>query len=319
MRGVIDAVAKAVPFSSPETYTVACIRTSNPTFLLFAEDSEYPEYVVKFGESAAMGVAYQNQSELESLLPEYIANPILLHEHSDNQTMFVQQGLVGEPWFVITPRIQSEQQWRDLGRRLTNVLQQFHQSVGSQDKWRRPMLMGAELLNKAQEYARLPEQLPQGWDDVIQDNSLVLDELGTLDCVFQHGDYCVNNILCNGEQVGVIDFEFFGKTLMPLHDEFSLMHSLVCFVPSQFQSESLSTSVWTEVLESNGFSNQFQDKHVKALYLHFLIWWAIETHGLVLRKEWAQSCRHALEQFCQLHQQQSDWYSVTEWQAPGTK
>lgn len=317
MLGVVDAVAKAVSLSATETYTVACIRTSNPTFLLFAEDSVYPEYVVKFGDNDEMDVAYQTQTELVSLLPENIAKPLMLHKLSDSKTMFIQQGLVGEPWFVIAAKLQSEQQWRDLGERLTNVLQQFHQTVGTREKWRRPMQLGAELRAKAQEYARLTEQLPQGWHEVLRDNSLTLDELGSFDCVFQHGDYCVNNTLNDGERVGVIDFEFFGKTLMPLHDEFSLMHSLVCFVPRDCKS--LNASVWSDILESSELSKQLEDRHVKALYFHFLIWWGIETSGQVLRKEWARTCRSALEQFCQLHQQQSDWYGVTDWRVPDAK
>lgn len=310
MLGLVDAVAQAVPLSSAEKYTVACIRTSNPTYLLFAEESVYPDYVVKFGHIDEMSQAYQIQLELAAILPEHIARPLTLHELSESKTMFVQQGLVGKPWFAVAAKLQSEQQWCDLGSRLTEVLYKFHQSVGTRQKWRRQLNLGEELRSKAQQYMQLTTRLPDGWNDVLRDNSRILDELGSFDCVFQHGDYSVNNTVNDGDRVGVIDFEFFGKTLMPLHDEFLLMHSLAGFAPRGCKSQS---KVWSEVLETSGFSKQFEDRHVKALYLHFLIWWAIETNGKILRQKWAQTCNRALANFCQMHQQRSDWYAVTDW------
>jgi hypothetical protein len=39
---------------------------------------------------------------------------------------------------------------------------------------------------------------------------------------WQHGDYCINNLIFADDKTYVIDFEEFGDTLMPLQDIFSL-------------------------------------------------------------------------------------------------
>src|SRR3954462_2356117 len=49
-----------------------------------------------------------------------------------------------------------------------------------------------------------------------------LEALAGLPCFWQHGDFCLNNVLVSPARLSIIDFEEFGGPSMPLHDEIGL-------------------------------------------------------------------------------------------------
>ena len=59
-----------------------------------------------------------------------------------------------------------------------------------------------------------------------------LDSMGAIEVHCQHGDFCLNNLLVESDQLHIINFEDFGITSMPLHDEIALALSMFSNAPA---------------------------------------------------------------------------------------
>src|SRR5204863_8352312 len=97
-----------------------------------------------------------------------------------------------------------------------------------------------------------------------------LDDCGALDSHWQHGDFSLNNLLVSPESVGIIDFDEFGETSMPLHDEFGLALSV------RLSQEGACDLPWSSCLAvSVGYAAErggYDELTVEGLLLHHLLW-----------------------------------------------
>jgi hypothetical protein len=94
----------------------------------------------------------------------------------------------------------------------------------------------------------------------IEQQAGALDSLGEIVSQYQHGDFCLNNLLLSDSSAAIIDFDEFGRTSMPLHDEIGLALSIADLSP------------YPEV------SRMPKHEQLPGLYLHHLLWRINQTH-----------------------------------------
>ena len=69
-------------------------------------------------------------------------------------------------------------------------------------------------------YKKLGITIPENFNQITAELSHNLESLGEIPVFWQHGDFCVNNMLIDKNVIGIVDFEHFGRVRMPFHDEF---------------------------------------------------------------------------------------------------
>jgi hypothetical protein len=206
--------------------SVACVRTTRPKYLVFGGGADRPTCVVQFGPAEAMEREHHVLSLLRPVLPDMVAAPLACAAWHGNLWVQVQSGLLGLPWFRLADRVRSARAWNCLGRRALATLARFHEAVRGVPEWAGTVRPGSELRRQAMVSQMNGTALSARAHDGIDMAAEVLDQLGPCDHFWQHGDYCLNNLLVSRSGLALIDFEEFGGTLMPWHDEIGLALSL---------------------------------------------------------------------------------------------
>jgi hypothetical protein len=212
--------------------SVACVRTTRPKYLVFGVDADRPACVVQFGAVEAMEREHRALSLLHPVLPDLVAAPLACVVWRGSLSVQVQSGLSGLPWFRLADRVRSAREWNSLGRRAIATLARFHQAVREVAEWTGSVQPGMELRRQATICEMHDTGLSARARDCIDEAAEQLDDLGTRRHFWQHGDYCLNNLLVSRSGLAVIDFEEFGGTLMPWHDEIGLalsVNDLSCY------------------------------------------------------------------------------------------
>ncbi len=222
-----DLVRKLVPgHLDASPVSVASVRTTRPKYLVFGRGADRPSCVVQFGPAEAMEREHHVLSLLHPVLPDLVAAPLACAAWHGDLWVQVQSGLPGLPWFRLADRVRSARAWSSLGRRALETLERFHEAVRGVPEWTGTVRPGPELRRQAMACQRNDTALSARARDCIDRAAEALDELGPRDHFWQHGDYCLNNVLVSRSGLAIVDFEEFGGTAMPWHDEIGLALSL---------------------------------------------------------------------------------------------
>jgi len=194
-----------------------CITTSNAVFLSFSI-ATVPDYVVHHAKSGD----FELRQELHQVLTALVSTPITKIRKGE-QEYFVESGLPGKPWFqLLNDKTIS---MGNIKQRALSTLNDFTYQVAKSSDW-------SDSIDVVAEFTRQFEQTHKirHFDKtIVYACSKLIDSLpknSVLQGSWQHGDYCINNLLFAEKQTYIIDFEEFGDTLMPLQDIFSLALSL---------------------------------------------------------------------------------------------
>jgi hypothetical protein len=206
--------------------SVACVRTTRPKYLVFGVDVDRPTCVVQFGPAEAVEREHQALARLHPTLPDLVAAPLACTEWREAVFVQVQSGLPGSPWFRLTDRVRSARGWSCLAQQALKALSRFHDAVRGVPEWAETVRPGEELRRQAAACRLSATLFSARATDSIDAAAELLDDLGARPHFWQHGDYCLNNLLVSRSGVAIIDFEEFGGTLMPWHDEIGLALSL---------------------------------------------------------------------------------------------
>src|SRR5207237_1152587 len=103
--------------------------------------------------------------------------------------------------------------------------------------------------------------------DCLNASAECLEGLGEVPGFWQHGDFCLNNLLVSPSALAIIDFDEFGYTLMPLHDQIGLALSLHDLAPRGV----LPLPLDGEITSSPG-AGPVERSHLPGLFLHHLLW-----------------------------------------------
>jgi len=205
--------------------SIACISTTNPVHLVFNKGASHPELVIRVAESKEVCKAHEVTEKLYSVVGGLVPKPVAL-AHFGGKNFAVQRGVKGTPWFQLSNSILTVSQLDALRERVVLALYQLHKGISSVDEWSTLCEPGQELRESLKECLAVGTNLSDGVKQLVEVMSLKLDALGIIKTFPQHGDFCLNNLIIDSNDIHVIDFEDFGMTSMPLFDEFSLALSM---------------------------------------------------------------------------------------------
>tara|TARA_R110001583_G_scaffold1542_10_gene12001 strand:- start:15590 stop:16900 length:1311 start_codon:yes stop_codon:yes gene_type:complete len=190
-----------------------CITTSNPVFLSFSKNA-VPDYVVHHAESGD----FELRQEIHQTLTSFVSTP-LAKIKKDQEYYFVESGLPGKPWFQLLK--DNSISMGDIKQRALTTLKEFDKKIQTNSNWINSIDVIAEFTRQFEQSHSI-RQFDQAVVDACAELVNSLPEKYLVQGTWQHGDYCINNLIFSEEQTYIIDFEEFGDTLMPLQDIFSL-------------------------------------------------------------------------------------------------
>jgi hypothetical protein len=202
--------------------TVACVHTTRPKYLVFAGHAQRPAYVVQFGRGEDLQRTHRALLRLHARVGHAVPESLVCTSLGDGGYVHIQAGLAGLPWFRVADRCRDRTDWLDLLRRSLAVLARLQAGIAGVPEWTGAVHPGRELRERV---AASSEVHAAGlaraarWADA-------LERLGQVPGACRHGDFSVNNLLIGDSEIGIIDFDEFGETMMPLHDEIGLALSL---------------------------------------------------------------------------------------------
>jgi hypothetical protein len=219
-------MAESVRRLAPELFAdgpISTIRveTTRPVFLLFGVDWRQPIGVAQIGSRTHLEPLHTALTTLHPRVPDLLPRSLACvpwHE----EYLHLQTGLAGVPWFRVRDEFRTSSDWMKLQRRAGHALERLHRAIAESPGWRRRVVPAEELLLQID---RLIATGPGGSSHLVsavRKQAQMLATLGAVEWFWQHGDYCVNNLLVGPDGVGIVDFEEFGATVVPLHDEISL-------------------------------------------------------------------------------------------------
>jgi hypothetical protein len=251
---------------SIEAMSVACVHTTRPKYLVFAADNRRPAYVVQFGPGDQMERTHHALVRLHPRLPDVIAQPLVCAKIGADEYVQIQAGLPGLPWFRVADLCRSRKDWLTLIERGLGVLARLQAAIAECREWNGYVHPGRALRERVQ---TSPEASAPSAAAAIEKWAEALDRLGYVPASWQHGDFSVNNLLIGASAIGVIDFDEFGETMMPLHDEIGLALS---FPQSQPDLCPLSTAECLQVCLRHALRRvSLNGDCVRGLVLHHLL------------------------------------------------
>lgn len=267
----INQIARQV-VGLPEAtdWSVACIATTNPVYLLFSRTSDSPDYVVRVTPSS-QNCTHNIGVVLHKAAGDLVPEPLGLI-HQDGKLFSVQRGVAGMPWFQIAHRYAGADRWQALRATATETLNTFHQRISRGLPSERLLIRPSQELRSAyQVFLQIHQSKPDGLEAKVDKYESALASLGEITGVPQHGDFSLNNLIIREEpeQVTVIDFEDFNLTQMPLYDEFTLALSFYTSAPGSWKPE-LSEELQS-CIERSAVGSGYDRQIIEGLFLFHLL------------------------------------------------
>lgn len=248
--------------------SIVCLVTSNPVYLVFIENSCSPDLVVRISSSADICLAHQVTESLYKILGDLIPQP-LLQVKTNGRNIAIQKGVNGCPWFQLACKYSTTAQKEKIYIRAIEALNKLHQAVSASSDWNEVISPSRELRKTYQQCLDSGTALPVGTDKLLQQSCTSLDGLGEISVFPQHGDFCLNNLIIDDTKIHIIDFEDFGMTCMPLHDQFTLALSFHQLLP---QSGRGTISGAINACINDALAPTLQDASIlHGLFLHHLL------------------------------------------------
>jgi len=266
-----------VPEATARRLQVAFLKTTEPTFMVFADHQAHPLFVVKVGDAAILETRSALATRLYTLMPDAIARPVGVFRLDGNRALLVQEGLTGTPWFRLSDRCRTTADWRALRTRAVSMLKRFHVAVTTQPQWvAETPALDVELCTMT---ARLQEELaPLGERAVALFASIASDlaAVGPVHGVWQHGDFVLNNLLVDDDQMRVLDLDDFGKWRAPFVDAFALAHSVNLLASKHVQWHHLADDL-AACATVEPHASDYTPRQKTAFFVYFLLAAMIDT------------------------------------------
>tara|TARA_R110000823_G_scaffold24467_6_gene72734 strand:- start:2500 stop:3417 length:918 start_codon:yes stop_codon:yes gene_type:complete len=209
-------------------YSTACISTSRPIYLVFGENSDHPEYVIRKLDSSNDFHSNQIHNKLYQLVGNIVPEPVGIYEYS-GQKYDVQRGVQGSPWFQIKSRYRTNTTQQHIEERMWKTLNEFHERtcIKGDSSIKAGFLQPHKELHQALlGYKSTGETLTNEIEDLVSKAINDLSKIQDCSSIPQHGDFCLNNLIIDSSHITVIDFEDYSITTMPMYDHFTLALSL---------------------------------------------------------------------------------------------
>lgn len=271
MQALIDAILSLRPeLAALGAASVARVSTTRPVYLIFFAPHQWPQCVAQSGNVAQVGSSQRILQTISKLDPGLVPEPLGSLTLGESSSFSIVKGSRGWPWFSAWRRFDSPGGFESLNAMAATALRRFSRAVADVDGWRGRIDAAAELGRVFSVAASGEPRIGDRYGTTVPETlEAPLAALGVIDWRYQHGDFCVNNLIFEEAEAVVIDLEEFGETLMPLHDEMSLAESLC-----DWQQRGLVRTEFNEVLkrctEPEGQAFLRDDGVLTALRVHHL-------------------------------------------------
>jgi hypothetical protein len=239
-------------------------------YLAFSEDQSFPLCIAQFGSEKELCGVHGLLHDLHAALPDIVPRSLACTRWRKDLWVHVQSGLPGVPWFSLSRRIRTLDGWLDLRRRALATLRQFQAAVRIDSTWNSTISPANELLQQLEICRRNGHVLSTCVVGRATECAGQLEALGCCPFPWQHGDYCFNNLLVAPDRLGLIDFEEFGSTAVPLQDELSLAFSADGYMRGLPGSPPLRAQITTCVEACD--STPTSAPSLEGLLFHHLLW-----------------------------------------------
>jgi aminoglycoside phosphotransferase (APT) family kinase protein len=291
MMLAVKALLPTVVDCRDEPLGVIRIETTNPVYLVFGADVQQPRWVVRFAPEDRVTRSEELLQALQSAASDLVPHALGSCPAGAQQFMQVQSGLPGHPWFRLRHRLTTVAQWNDLRKSARTALARLHAAIRTNDSWLKEFDVSAELRSSWEAARGYGLDNPQ--IDAAVQRALDASAGRRIPSFAQHGDFCINNLLIDGDTARVLDFEEFGLTFAPLHDEFSLALSFDEMAPAT-ASQSLSDQV-AFVLDRPEIAEAALSELAMPLWLNHLLWRFVTSHQIANRRGLVQRWLSVLE------------------------
>ena len=273
-------VRELIPLTrSVERMSVACVHTTRPKYLVFGPDPCRPAFVVQFGPGEELQRTHEALLHLHARLPDAVSESIVCTPFNAGESVHIQSGLPGLPWFRVADLCHDRADWIALVRRCLAVLARLQDAVADRPQWTGHVHLGSALRDRL---SASRDPMVGAHRATIAPWLAALDAIGWAPAARQHGDFSVNNLLIADAGIGIIDFDEFGGTMMPLHDEMGLALS---FPLSQHGACPLTTHECLHLCLAPASSRgRYGADAVRGLLLHHLLWRIEQCHGCPTRE-----------------------------------
>lgn len=249
--------------------SILCLITSNQTYLIFNKNEDIPEFVIHIVTNENIRDLFIKYQELYDLLGNTIARPLHLIQKK-KQYYFIESGLKGTPWFELSQKVKKNSSWKKIKHQAIDTLYTLHTAIKKSSFGEHDINPGKSLMEQYQQCVSMNIELPENIEEVVKKFVNKLDQLGTVNSFFQHGDYCLNNLLFDDDITHIIDFEDIMMTTAPLHDEFSLALSFFSLIETSQQQQQLAAEI-KFCLTNSYWKDAFDNETIQALFLHHLL------------------------------------------------
>jgi len=298
VKTILDILPSELRLELGNKPSVLSVRTSERKYLVFSDTSDIPAFVIQPGKKETLLKLYDVTSRLHNVLPERIPAPITVLEDRRNRHYLVQKGDDGIPWFSIRQRIGKDLKLEDIVNHSIEALSAFHTATSSQCDWTRRIHLAnyfVDLENTLYNKNVIDQKYR---NQFLEYCTSILNRHGNADCFYQHGDFCVNNLMYKDQGSTIIDFEQFGDVFIPLHDEFNLTTSLLTLHPSR--SLETAETVWRKTIQNNKYDSLLNSDTVKVFLIMHIIWWLLEIddieHRSLRKNNYLRALKYAQEE-----------------------
>lgn len=252
--------------------SVVRIRTTQPVVLFFNPGETIPACAAQRGDSEGFATTHGILARISSRDPGLVAEPLGCVNDDSGMTWGVVRGLPGWPWFALPARYPGTPGLEAVTRIGLATVRRFRDAVSAYDLWRSAVSPRARLEDELRAikashpalFASIQESTRHRWLSA-------LDGLDGISWHKQHGDFCLNNLLIDDGTAAIVDFEEFGLTTMPLHDEFSLAFSLYEFSERLNLHRGLQ-GLLRLCIEELPLGGTLKNEALEALLAHHLFW-----------------------------------------------
>jgi aminoglycoside phosphotransferase (APT) family kinase protein len=296
MFRVAEILQDALPGRfDPRQLSVAALSATHPKFLVFERDRSRPACVVEIGPVAEMRRHHEVLLALHARIPALVPEPLACTQWDLASAVCVQGGLPGLPWFALRREYRTARQWQRLIEDAVRALCSFQMAAHCERDWSITVHAGDALRAQARACVDAGLTLDPAVMSLVMRRAERLDDCGAIESQWQHGDFSLNNLLVSPQSIGIIDFDEFGDTGMPLHDEFGLALSV------RLSQDGACGLPWSTCLEAcvraAASRGRYDVAAVEGLLLHHLLWRIRRSLATPARAALRQSLRSMLNSF----------------------
>ena len=264
-------------------------------FLAFRERSRDPDFVVTVGGEEDVKRLHDVLLRLHRTIPKLTAESLAVARLPDGRFVHVRSAVPGVPLNSLADSLHRDD-CRRLRARALDVLRELHAMIDAVPPWHSRISLSGELRQQlaicSKHGVALSRRARQFVDSCVED----LAGLGELTCHWQHGDFSTTNLMVAGRDLRIIDFDEFGLTSMPLHDQFGLALSTHELVSADGPWRPLANDVQA-CLAPVLSAQPALAGHVRGLLVHHLLWNANQHYGLPFRVRRMTAVLRLIEEF----------------------